>query len=257
MWLLANDLPIRLEALDQAGHPIVDVSARLQHLDAEHALITMEAGTPTTCFHWGAPVRFNLEDGLRRYEIAGAITGRERKRREGADSSAAASSSGDRGEHAQLVGAGSREGTAVAESPAEEVCELRVRIWDSNMVVQRRTTPRRKLRFPVYMQPLASADSTDKRPTGDLLSGWCMDIGGGGIRIRTPRLETIPDRMLLEFHLPVSSGISGSSRQHKFSLWGRVIRAAVCGRHSDTMEIALHFERLTVADGLVLKTLLS
>lgn len=233
MWLLAANLPVRLEALDQTGNPLAGLSARLHHLDEEHAVMILDEPNPARCFHWGAPIRFNLEDGLRRYEFTGVIVQRNNDQ-----PNAMASDS--------------------APEAAQKTCEIRIRIWECHSVVQRRNLPRRKLRFPVQFRSACDDAMEDESDVpAETFSGWCVDIGGGGMRLRTDRLIDVPARLSLQFRLPISGGAGGTAQEREFCLYARVIRAQVCGRHSDSMEIALRFERLPVADGLVLKNLLA
>src|ERR1041385_7435755 len=71
MWMVASEIPVRLEILDQSGLRLFDTSARLKHLDDTFALVTCDEPQSRSGLHWGAPVRFELEDGMRRYEITG------------------------------------------------------------------------------------------------------------------------------------------------------------------------------------------
>jgi hypothetical protein len=235
MWLMASGIPVRLEMLDQSGQRLYDATASLMHLDETHALMTLEEPISGARLHWGAPVRFELEDGIRRYEITGAIV--SRKEEEVAPEQVAASPD-------------------VAAVPTWEV---RVRVWECSLNVQRRTLPRRKLKFPVRLRVLCAnetlEDSSEVRP--EVLPGWCVDIGAGGVRIRINRLITVPERMQIEFCLPVSDGAHGVEAAHAFCLPGRVIRAQPHGRHGDSMELALHFERISVRDGMILRSLLA
>ena len=232
MYLLAANLPVRLEALDQKGNPLAGLTAKLQHLDEDYALVTLDDPRPARCFHWGAPIRFNLEDGLRRYEFTGVIDQRNQ------DASNLA------------------EGEAAADRE-QGACEFRIRLWECHPVVQRRVLPRRKLRFAVQFRSACDEIEEDSSDVpAETISGTCADIGAGGMRIRTHTLVNTPARIALSFRLPVSGGANGLDEEREFCLFARVIRADVCGRHNDCMDIAVRFERLSVADGLVLKNLL-
>jgi hypothetical protein len=235
MWLMASEIPVRLEMLDQTGQCLYDAQATLKHLDETHALMALEEAVSAARLHWGAPVRFELEDGLRRYEITGAIVSRK-------EEEAATEHAADPEEAGRLP-----------------VWEVRVRLWECNLNVQRRALPRRKLKFPVRVRALCANENlenaSEERP--EALPGWCVDIGAGGIRIRTRHLTTVPDRMQIEFCLPVSDAVAGIESDHAFCLASKVIRAQTQGRHGDNMEIALSFERISVRDGMVLRNLLA
>jgi hypothetical protein len=203
-------------------------------LDEAQALILVDEPRSDGRLHWGAPVRFELEDGMQRYEITGAIIARQE------DSAP--------------------DPTADAAPTDPSTWELRVRVWECNLNVQRRTLPRRNLRMRVQLHSMPGeaplSDAPDDAPPPPLLA-WCVDIGAGGMRIRTARLKTVPARMRLEFSLPVSDGTHGIEPQHDFCLVARVIRSAPHGRHGDALEIAMCFEGLSVRDGMVLHNLLA
>jgi hypothetical protein len=233
MWLMASEIPVRLEILDQAGQRVFDAPARLTELDETHALMCLEEPQSAARLHWGSPVRFELEDGMRRYEITGAIVARQEEE--------------------------SSPETAAGEDGRAPTWELRVRIWECKLNVQRRTLPRRKLKFRVQVHPapVTGDESAVPGSSAEPVLAWCMDIGAGGIRIRTDKLATVPPRLGLEFCLPVSDGANGVETSHKFCLVGRVIRTMPHGRHGTGIEIALCFEGLSVRDGMVLHNLLT
>ena len=234
MWLMASELPIRLEILDQAGQRLFDARARLKELDDTHAVIALDEPQSGARVHWGSPVRFEVEDGMRRYELTGAIVAREAE---------------------DIPVAGESAADESANAPTRE---FRVHIWECKLNVQRRSLPRRKLKFPVNFRPLCAETLEETgEDQAESIEGWCVDIGPGGIRVRAGALPVVPARMSIEFSLPVSDPCRGIDSMHRFQLTGRVIRAEPQGRQRDSMEIALKFERLSVRDGLVLHNLLS
>ncbi len=134
-------------------------------------------------------------------------------------------------------------GVVVACEPQRDadVTEIRIRLWECRPVSQMRSTPRRRSRFVVAFRPVDS-------PT--LKTGHCLDIGGGGMRLRVPALEPLPKRFAVQFCLP-------SEPSETLELQGRIIRATLCERGATQMEIALCFERLTVAQGMAIARFLS
>jgi len=235
MWLMASEMPVRLETLDQSGQCLSSTMARLNHLDETHALISIEEPASAARLHWGSPVRFELEDGMSRYEITGVIVARQEE-----------------------DGEPRRDDSDNLESQTPR-WEVRVRIWECHLNVQRRTLPRRRVRFRVRLRELQESpqDCLDARPPADPIPAWCVDIGAGGIRVRTHKLESVPPRMQIEFCLPMREDKMGPETSHGFCLRGRVIRASPYGRHSDDLDIAFRFECISVRDGMALRSLLS
>ncbi len=235
MLLMDAEVPVRLETLDQSGQRVSEVEANLVQLDDRFALVSLEGPASSVRLHWGTPIRFELDDGMKRYEVTGAIVAR---REDGIQES------------------GIGDASAVAAIPT---WELRIRIWDCKLNVQRRMLPRRRIGFLVHLHAAAEAaapcESADQ--WGQPILARCVDIGAGGIRVRTPKLDNLPTRMRLEFCLPVSDGEHGVEATHKFCLAGRVIRALPQGRNGDNMDIAFCFEGLSVRDGMALHNLLT
>ncbi len=134
-------------------------------------------------------------------------------------------------------------GVVVACEPQSdsETAEILVRLWQCTPVSQMRSTPRRRSRFAVGFRPVDS-------PT--LRTGHCLDIGGGGMRLRVPALDPLPERLALQFSLPFEPN-------ETLELQGRVIRAIPCERGAAQMEVALCFERLTVTQGMAIARFLS
>jgi hypothetical protein len=234
MVLTAAEVPVRLEALDQSGQRISEVEAQLLHLDENYALLSVEQQSPGGCLHWGTPVRFEVEEDLNRYEVTGAIIAR---REEAGDDDAGLA-------------------PTLASIPG---WEIRIRIWDCNLNVQRRLSPRRRIGFPVELHVSSGAGTPiqTSEPGAEPILARCVDIGAGGIRVRTAKLANLPARMRLEFCLPITDGDQGHGATHKFNLAGRVIRALPQGRHGDNLDIAFCFEGLSVRDGMALHNLLA
>lgn len=134
-------------------------------------------------------------------------------------------------------------GTVVAHEPKEDSdeTEILLRLWECRTVSQMRSTPRRRSRFAVSVYALGSSV---------LLLGQCLDIGGGGMRLRVPALDPMPVHLILQFGLPEGT-------DEILELQGRIIRAVPCGRGEGQMEVALCFERLTVSQGMAIAEFLS
>lgn len=235
MWLMASDIDVRLEILDQAGQAVFGAMARLTHLDESEAVLSLEEPCSATRLHWGAPVRFELEDGTRRYEITGAIIARHEDESGGATVS------------------------AYAQERSNPTWEIRVRVWECKLNVQRRTLPRRKLRFRVHLRPdiRSEAVPADVDNVTEPIPAWCVDIGAGGLRIRTGKVQKIPQHLSIDFCVPINSSQGEVERSHRFCVAGRVVRATPAGRHGDDVEVAICFEGISVRDGMALQELLS
>ena len=235
MLLMAAEVPVCLEMLDQTGRRVSEVEAQLVQLDGNYALISLEEPASSARLHWGTPVRFELDDGMKRYEVTGAIVAR-------------------REESVQ-----ENELGHAADVQAIPLWELRIRIWDCSLNVQRRMLPRRRIGFPVHLHETieAAARSETPDPGAEPILAQCVDIGAGGIRVRTEKLANLPARMQLEFCLPIRDGEHGVEASHRFCLTGRVIRALPQGRHGNNMDIAFCFEGLSVRDGMALHNLLT
>lgn len=107
--------------------------------------------------------------------------------------------------------------------------------------LQKRTSPRRRSRFTVTFCPVGSRE---------FRVGQCLDIGGGGMLLKIPAFEPLPEHLTLQFRLPCADG-------ETMQLCGRVMRSEPCETDADSLEIALCFERLTVAQGMTLCAFLS
>ena len=214
MLLLAEDVSIQLESLNLNGKPISETPAILQHLDSEQAIIRLHPQTPKSHLRWGLPVRFRVEQEAKHYDISGVIVGWNRE----------------------------------TDGIEPEGGEIQVRIWDYVHADQRRDSPRRKGKFAVSFRPASRDEKQD-----DWQVGWCLDIGGGGIRIRVPRVESFAERLELEFTPSFGAVVSESA---SFRLTGRTLRSEPYGRHSDQLEVALKFESLSVEDGMALASFL-
>ncbi len=234
MWMMASEVAVRLETLDQTGQSVFGAMATLTHLDETYAVLSMEEPCSATRLHWGAPVRFDLEDGVKRYEITGAIVAR----------------------HEDEAESGSPPPPSIK---AQHRWDVRVRIWECKLNVQRRSLPRKKLRLRVRLRPAdeltAMANGSDVKLNE--ISAWCVDIGAGGMRVRTNQLDVVPERIRVDFCVPLQDSRPGLDDSQEFCLLGRVIRAVPRGRHGDDMEIALCFDGLSVRDGLALHNLLA
>jgi len=235
MLLNVAEAPVRLEMLDQSGRRISEAEAHLVQIDENHALIRLAESASSARLHWGKPVRFELEDANNRYEVTGTIIARR------SVPHPAESREAEFGEAVILT------------------WELRIRIWDCILSVERRQRPRRKIGFPVYLYEAATSPAQEENSNepAEPIVARCMDIGAGGIRVRIPKVSTMPARMRLEFCVPVNGGNPEASHLHRFCLSGRVIRALPQGRYADNLDVAFCFEELSVRDGLALHNLLA
>ncbi|HLJ55988.1 MAG TPA: hypothetical protein VKT77_13195 [Chthonomonadaceae bacterium] len=231
MILTAADSPIRLAMLDQAGQVISEIEAQIVHLDESCALISLDNPDPSVSLNWGTPVRFEIDVNGQRFEMTGTVV-TPRDTNDGSPGAAGILDSG----------------------PA---WELHVRIWDCKLCDQRRIAPRRRIGFPVHLYEAHDRPNSGDGHTAAPILARCVDIGAGGIRVRTQRLAHVPSRMRLEFCLPASERDGGAESAHRFILAGRVIRALPQGRYGDHMDIAFCFEGLSVRDGMALHTLLA
>lgn len=232
MLLTAAEVPVRLETLDQTGGRVFEIEAQLVHLDENYALISLDEPALSTRLHWGTPVRFELDDSMKRYEVTGAIVARHDDRE--------------------------REPSEEDAVEAIPMWELRVRIWDCKMNVQRRTIPRQRIGFPVHLREIAGGATSGAAPRNGLpVLARCVDIGAGGMRVRTAKQADLPARMHLEFSLPTTDDDRGAETSRQFYLTGRVIRALPQGRNGDNLDIAFCFEGLSVREGMALHNLLT
>jgi len=231
MWLIASEVSVRLEFLNSHGECQSSSDARLVSLDDSCAVITLVRTDSNAAARIGAPIRFSLEDGMRRYEVTGEVV---RECSEG------------RAGHPRPQG----------RTEPSERCELSICVWECKLCVQRRVPPRRRLGFPVELRVLDCEEGTEES-LGQAIAASCVDVGAGGIRVRTSKLEAVPSRMQLEFCLPVADEMNGAEEWYRFCLAGRVLRTVAQGGQEDNLDIAFCFEALSVRDGMALHNLLS
>jgi hypothetical protein len=221
--LLAQTLPIDLETLDPQGNVIASVAASLQHLDGEMAYLHIPIEEPMSGLQWGARVRFWVEDGPRGYEVTGGVAGYQEEE---------------------------------SEDPERAYREIRVRLWECRLAPQRRSTPRRRGRFAVQYLPLGFTDIAPAAEDGAWQRGWCVDIGGGGMRLRLPQGATVPERLALRFTLPKGRETRTVSSRREFDVLGIVLRQSASGNRDGSLELAIKFQRLSIEDGLALSAFL-
>jgi hypothetical protein len=221
--LLANTLPIDLETLDARDNVIASIAATLQHLDGETAYLHIPIEEPVRSLHWGARVRFWIEDGPRGYEVIGVVAGHQEE-------------TDEEGETAYR--------------------EILIRLWECRNAPQRRNTPRRRGRFVVRYLPLGMSEEPGVSEEGAWLRAWCVDIGGGGMRLRLPKGTALPERLALRFSLPPRSEKKTLAARREFDVLGRVLRCEPTGQRGDAVELAIKFHRLSVEDGLALSAFL-
>src|SRR5262249_1226686 len=136
--------------------------------------------------------------------------------------------------------------------------ETWVRVWECRSGLQRRVTPRRRVRFAVRFRPLETGSHSHASDEGsEWQHGWCLDIGGGGMRLRAPKQTMLPEHLLLEFCLPSRENDDSVSPSRAFCLAGRVVRMEKYGRFRDGLDMAIRFERLSAEDGLAIASFLN
>ncbi|HZO88922.1 MAG TPA: PilZ domain-containing protein [Chthonomonadaceae bacterium] len=253
MLLLASCLPITLEVLSAGEEVLAGMAATLRHLDGEWALIALAPESPASCLHWGARVRFWIGEGPLGLEAVGAVTGHS---------------------------ASSAEALCPATEAPEDAGGIWVRLFACHLRSQRRLTPRRRAHIPVFFRLADSrnggAEATETVPDvseatqtpitetpgpeavateGKWLKAVCVDVSRSGMRLRTDRLSTPPERLLLRFTLPMR-GDGRAQPGRSLSVQGRVLRCAPAPRRPESVEIAVKFEHLSVEEGLTLSAFL-
>lgn len=238
MLLFEEKLPIDLEVLDAGDRTLSLISATVLRIDSTFAAIALADGRPPLSLRWGARVRFRLgeEDG---YELGGSVIGHNLPYPRAAP---------DRLEDVST------------HSP-----EVHLRLDTCRPVLQMREQPRRRLCFPVEYELLtadepagvseeASAEREAWWKARTWLPGLCLDIGGGGMRLRVPLTAGLSSRIALRFSLPVTDTDAEAACLH---LTGRVLRKEPGRRQAGEMELAVKFERLAAEHGLALAVLMS
>jgi hypothetical protein len=222
--MLADTLPIELETLDARDTPLAEYCAMLQHLDGETAVLRLRA-SEACCLHWGARVRFCVDEGPLGYQIIGMV-----------------------------VGHGEVEKEDTTEAAYSDII---LRLWECRPAHQRRSTPRRRTRFQVSYLPQSATEGTTLPLEGEWLRAWCVDIGGGGMRLHLAKPLCLPERLTLRFTLPSRAGESSKSPRRTLEVQGHVLRCKAYGRRGDHIELAITFQRLSVEDGMALSSFLS
>ncbi|HLK57669.1 MAG TPA: PilZ domain-containing protein [Chthonomonadaceae bacterium] len=230
MLEFADAMPITLEALDAEGGVLSGMAAGLRHLDGERAIVTLSLETPTPHLQWGARVRFQVADGLQRYSVLGTVIAH------------------DRPHTTQIY---DRNGT---EEPAQ--FEATLQLWECRPADQQRLSPRRTAQCDILFYSLDPEHTGAEVPEGDVwVQGVCVDIGGGGLRLRAPASFTPPKRLALRFTLAPPDSDEAAGRE--FRLQGRVLRITPTKHDADSQEIAVRFEHLSVAEGMALAACLA
>jgi hypothetical protein len=240
--MLAQEASINLEVLDNKDNAVSGTTAVLRHLDGEWATVCVETESRVPCLHWGSRVRFFIGEGTSAYECIGTVTAHALASRSAADSPTASG---------QVSG------------------ELLLRLHECRPCRQKRKQPRRFARFAVHFRPLETRrEATESSESPDAagfeeqaetwLRAWCVDIGGGGMRIRAARLNDVCAYVQVRFALPAARQESADSEGGRsFCLTGRVLRSAPCGRHADSVEMAVRFVDLSVEEGAALSAFLA
>ncbi len=229
MLLTASELSVNVAILDNEDAAIANMRATLHQLQEDLAILFVPQQNACTCLHWGSRVRFWMADGLQGYEVTGIVVAHEQ----------------------------------VTEEAGQKVV---LRLWECQSRQQRRALPRRNMRFPVILlrpeaepqeQCLGTNVSSDLKPP--LKESWCIDIGAGGMRLRTAYQETWPKRLELQFRLPeLRDGLGCEQTANRsYRLTGQILRVTPARRHKGSVEIAVKFDLMTIEDGLSLTAFLN
>lgn len=221
MFPLTEETPIQIEVLNANDSPISRAAATLHYLDGERAACTIGTPVPIAGLYWGARVRFRLDGDPHYYEIVGSVVAH--KTVESTDED-------------QVTGSQ----------------EILLRLFECRIGSQRRQSSRLAARFAVRYRCLETSQvETDSLSDADWYCGWCVDIGGGGMRLHTSEPLDPPQRVLLHFVLPTSTEAEATP-QTIFCLQGRVLRRKTLGRQAGSIEMAIKFENLSVQDSQAL-----
>ena len=226
-WTPVGAIPIHLDILDTSGNTRYQVEASLLRIQPEKALITLSALQGQ--IHWGAQVRFRFGDDVAYYEAFGTI--------------------------AAYTHTSTSEEPSLASEQATTSLQLVVRLWDIRPAPQQRKTARQTLDIPVRYRPLyqtlsSKEKATEEEVTAQWYSAQAVDLSGGGMRLRIPATTGLPKQVELHFCLPALSPSEGSP--HLFRLQGRILRIQPALPNTETREVAIKFENLTIAEGVVL-----
>jgi hypothetical protein len=225
IMMLADTLPVELETLDARDNPLAEYCGSLLHLDGESAVLRLRA-LDARGLHWGTRVRFFVDEGPLGYQIVGMIVGLQE----------------------------SEENDPMTGPPK---CDITLRLWECRPAHQRRGTPRRRSRFAVSYLPLSATQGSTLPEEEMWLRAWCVDVGGGGMRLHLAKPLCIPERLALRFTLPLRSGEPSTSSRRVLEVEGRVLRCTAYGRRGDHIELAIKFQRLSVEDGMALSAFLA
>ena len=234
MLLLADVLTVDIEVLDADNRTLARMPAKLKNLDGESAIICLPLQDSFRRLRWGTRVRFQMGEGPSCYLVTGMVVAEE------------------------LEGLLDDE----ENEPNVQEQELLIRLWECRSIEQRRRLPRRSSRFSVHFAPIPTPKPGGSGPEKRSLErtavveeenwreGWCVDIGGGGMRLRTPDTGNIGKRLRVHFNLVIPQ--ADFNKEVCFDLQATVLRVAPCGRNASQLEIAVRFEHLTVEEGIAL-----
>jgi hypothetical protein len=238
MLMLTTEMPVDLAILDNGNEAVARLTATLCDLHGEWAALTISEQPGATCLRWGARVRFWIPDGAHVYEATGSVV-----------------------EHRLIQ----NDSTPTdAQEPSTGQRETIIRLSECRTLPQRRVMPRRTARFAVQYRLLTPCDDADMvfdtmdAETQDIdvwQAGWCVDIGAGGLRLRTDRRDSWPSRLALQFNLPASADRSAPAAS-PFRLIGRVLRTAPVRSRVAGVEVVIAFENLPVREGVRLSAFL-
>ncbi|HEV2471438.1 MAG TPA: hypothetical protein VGS41_02155, partial [Chthonomonadales bacterium] len=147
MNVIASDVPVDLEVLDADDNAVSRVRSVLRYLYAERAVLAIQPGKCAPCLHWGARVRFCVDQEDSCFELVGTVLAHE-------------------------LSAGTRSGW---REEGGTWPELLLGLRDCRRTSQRRAEARRHLRLPVQYREAAIGAAPADGADG-WLDGWCVDV---------------------------------------------------------------------------------
>lgn len=224
--LTASELPVDVAVLDQHDSAIAQLAATLLLLHEDRAVISLPARSVDAYLRWGTRVRFWMSDGTHGYEVTGAVVAHD------------------------------------AASTDDLSRRVVVRLWECQPRNQKRLLPRCRVRFPVALRSGEAVVGVPGEPQWE--AGWSVDLGAGGMRLRTHCRYRWARQIEVKFRLPTERKTPESSKfasepadmGHEFCLLARVLRLTLPQAQTRAMELAVSFELLTLEDGLSLASFL-
>ncbi len=240
MYLQTEEQLVNLEILDNRQMTLCTIPATLLNLHGEWACVLVAAEENPSGLRWGAWVRFWIGNGTNSYEVIGSVSALELQRES------------------------LEEACSIPHQKQSR--EVMIRLNEFKPVNQRRHTPRHFRQAKILFKPdsktvdhLNNFPETYPKfgePGYEWISGMCIDVGPGGMRIRTSSAAQQNEYLLLCLTFPEQKTESNIEKS-QFLLPCRVIRCSPCIRNSTAVEIAVKFECLSVDDGIALSNWIS